>query len=171
MNPLFDDRSTVLILGSLPGKKSLEKNEYYCDSRNHFWDLICYVCEERVLFNNYDEKKAFLSKHHIALWDVLKAAEREGSKDENIKNGEFNNLDEFIRKYNIKVVCLNGGKANKLFIKYLKENNFKKEKLNYEIVPLTSSSQRNRWYSLHEKQEKWKEDLSAVIEHHRIFSN
>ena len=115
MNPLFDDYSSVLILGSLPGEKSLERNEYYYDSRNQFWDLICCVCEEKANLSSYDDKRAYLVNHHIALWDVLKTADREGSSDNKIENPKYNDLEEFIRKHNIKVVCFNGRTASKLF--------------------------------------------------------
>ena len=62
--------------------------------------------EIRVSENNYDEKLIFLKKHHIALWDVMKCAEREGSLDKNIKNEIYNDLISFITCNKIKRIGL-----------------------------------------------------------------
>ena len=95
--PLVNKEPRILILGSLPSDESIRKQEYYGNPRNLFWNVIAGVFAEPVP-ETYEEKKALLFRHNIALWDVCASAEREGSLDTNIKNTEFNDLVGFIKK-------------------------------------------------------------------------
>ena len=67
-DPIFDENSEILILGTLPSVKSREQNFYYGHPQNRFWKVIaalfCEPVPERI-----PEKKDLLLKHHIALWD------------------------------------------------------------------------------------------------------
>ena len=81
--PVAGKDAKILILGSMPGQKSLEDNQYYAHPRNSFWPIIC------ELFNNkddldYEQKKQLLLDNKIALWDVLRECYREGSLDSDI---------------------------------------------------------------------------------------
>ena len=38
--PVINPTSKILIVGTMPGKKSLEQKQYYADSRNQFWSII-----------------------------------------------------------------------------------------------------------------------------------
>ena len=151
LKAIYDENSNILILGSLPSEKSIMNQEYYNNSTNHFWKILSYVFEKKIInFNNYDEKLIFLKKHHIALWDVIKCAEREGSLDKNIKNEIYNDLISFITCNKIKRIFVNGTKAKSAFEKYLKIN-----KINMKYEVLTSSSSANSRYSLKEKIKQW----------------
>lgn len=88
LGPWVDEHSEILILGSLPSDVSLRERAYYQNkSKNSFWKLM------HGLFGEGPDCKGFLMKHHIALWDCLSAANREGSLDSNISGGERpNNL-------------------------------------------------------------------------------
>ena len=86
--PIIDDKSKVLILGTMPGGKSLEKQQYYANPRNQFWKIIDNLFDE-TLPTDYEKKINFLKDKRIALWDVLKACSREGSLDANIKKTGF----------------------------------------------------------------------------------
>lgn len=81
--PLVDKESKVLILGSMPGVMSLNKQQYYGNPRNHFWKII-YSLFNEVEDELYEQKKAFLLRKGIALWDVINNCYREGSLDSNI---------------------------------------------------------------------------------------
>ena len=60
-------------------------------------------------FKNYEEKVSCLKKHHIALWDTLQSCERESSLDSNIKEEEYNDIDDLLSRYpQIKKVIFNG---------------------------------------------------------------
>ena len=153
MGPVYDDGSTILILGSLPSNKSIINQEYYYNSQNQFWKILGYVFENRLVeFSDYTDKILFLKKHHIALWDVIKNAERKGSLDKNIKIEKYNDLYSFIQQNKIEKVFVNGLKAELALKKYLKING-----LNIKYTLLTSSSSANTKYKLKEKVTMWLE--------------
>ena len=102
LEPIYDENSKILILGSLPSEQSIKKQEYYGNPTNQFWKILSAVFEDKFLtFNDYEEKKNFLKKHHIALWDVIKCAQRKGSLDVNIKNETYNDLKTLVTKCEI----------------------------------------------------------------------
>lgn len=152
LKPIYNKNSKILILGSLPSIKSINSQEYYNNPINHFWKIISYVFEnEYINFKDYQEKKSFLYKHHIALWDVIKSANRIGSLDNNIKDEEYNNLYTFIKNNSIQNIFVNGKKAESSFKKYLKINNLD---IKYQVLP--SSSSANTKYTLEDKINIWK---------------
>src|SRR5690625_8040424 len=80
--PVLPETPRVLILGSMPGGMSLEKQEYYGNPRNHFWDILFELFQQDPL-TDYEEKMQFLKQHQIALWDTIGTCYREGSLDSN----------------------------------------------------------------------------------------
>ena len=68
--PVLPKEPAVLILGSMPGVKSLEKQQYYGNPRNHFWNILFTLFNEPSV-ENYENKLAFCKKHRIALWDTI----------------------------------------------------------------------------------------------------
>ena len=68
--PLYDESSTILILGSLPSVKSREQLFFYGHPQNRFWKVMAALTDENVPMT-IDEKKELLHKHHIALWDTI----------------------------------------------------------------------------------------------------
>lgn len=131
--PIAKPNATILVLGSMPGQKSLEENQYYAHPRNSFWPIIC------ELFNSdknlsYEQRKQLLYDNKIALWDVLKSCYREGSLDSDIDPStiEANDFKSFFMKHpKIKNVFFNGAKAEQLFKKEVLNslNNLKYYKL------------------------------------------
>lgn len=122
LKPVIGNNARILILGSLPGDESLRKQEYYGNPRNMFWDVMSGILGEKAPAR-YSEKVEYLKRHGIALWDVLHAAEREGSTDANIRNEEFNDIAELLfNNPSIEIIATNGGKAEKSFRKYLRRN-------------------------------------------------
>lgn len=97
LEPLLCNEPKILILGSLPGDISIESQEYYANNKNFFWRIIATITGSPVPLS-YPAKKEMLAQSHIALWDVYAAAERAGSRDGNIRGGEFNDIVGFIRK-------------------------------------------------------------------------
>ena len=87
-NPIIDEQSKILILGSVPGVKSLEQQEYYAHPQNKFWTIIFELLDEEFTLN-YDLKLNILKQNKIALWDVIDSCERKGSLDSEIKNEEI----------------------------------------------------------------------------------
>ena len=117
--PLADADSRVLILGSMPGDRSLQMQQYYGHRGNGFWKLLFAVFA--VPFSeDYEVRKDLLRRNHIALWDVLAACEREGSADANITNAVPNDFAGFYRSFpNIKAVCFAGKKAEAMYRRYV----------------------------------------------------
>jgi len=108
--PIAKPDATILILGSMPGQKSLEENQYYAHPRNSFWPIMCklFNVDESI---NYEKRKQLLRYNRIALWDVLKCCYREGSLDADIDHStiEPNKFISFFNKYSrIKAVFFNG---------------------------------------------------------------
>lgn len=118
--PIIDYKSKILILGSMPGIKSLEMQQYYAHPQNRFWKLIGKLCACNDLqLLDYDKKIQILLKNNFALWDVLNFCKREGSLDTNIQNEIPNKIPELLKEYpNIKIILLNGHKAFTAFKKY-----------------------------------------------------
>lgn len=76
--PIVDSSTRVLIVGSMPGKQSLEKQQYYGNPRNHFWPIMGELLQIAIP-NDYTERIALLKNNAIGLWDTIATCEREGS--------------------------------------------------------------------------------------------
>lgn len=133
-DPISNADTTILILGTMPGDKSIELGEYYGHSRNKFWKIISTITNSE-LPQSYADKKALLLKTRIGIWDVAHKANRKGSLDSAIKDEEPNDLTGFIEKHkNLKVIGFNGTKSETLHDKYFK----RKSGVKYILLPSTS---------------------------------
>ena len=83
--PVFDRDSRVLVLGSFPSVKSREANFFYGHPQNRFWKVASAVFGETPPIT-VGEKKAFLLRNHIAVWDVIHSCDITGSSDASIRN-------------------------------------------------------------------------------------
>lgn len=120
--PLIYENSNILILGSIPGEKSLQMREYYAHPRNQFWRLLAAVYNEE-LPGNYDDKLLFLRTHNIAVWDMIDTCIRKGSLDSNIQGETINSIQELLNAHpNIRHIFLNGSKSFELFKKLMKDH-------------------------------------------------
>lgn len=118
LSPIFDASSEILILGSFPSKKSRETCFYYGNPQNRFFRVLASLRNAPLPADN-EEKKAFLLRNHIALWDVIASCEITGSSDASIKNALPNDLSQITSHAPIKAVFLNGKTALRLYQKYL----------------------------------------------------
>jgi len=133
-DPISNSETTILILGTMPGDKSLELGEYYGHSRNRFWKIISTITDNDLPLT-YTDKKALLLKTKIGIWDVAHKVNRKGSLDIAIENEEPNDLDGFIARHkNLKIIGFNGTKSEVLFDKYFN----RKSDLKYIYLPSTS---------------------------------
>lgn len=133
-DPISNAETTILILGTMPGDKSLELGEYYGHSRNRFWKIISKITDNDLPLT-YTDKKALLIKTKIGIWDVTHKANRKGSLDSAIEYEEPNDLDSFIARHkNLKVIGFNGTKSEALFDKYFD----RQSGLKYISLPSTS---------------------------------
>jgi TDG/mug DNA glycosylase family protein len=149
--------ATRLILGSLPGQKSLQMQQYYAHPQNAFWRIVS------TLFGAasplpYKRRVHILTDHKIALWDVLAAAERPGSLDSSIvhASARTNDFAAFFRAHpQIRRVYFNGRKAEELYRRYvLPDLGADFEELRYECLPSTSPAHAGMTFA--RKLELWK---------------
>ena len=115
--PLFDASSRILILGSFPSVKSREGLFFYHHPQNRFWKVLAGVLEEPVP-GSIEEKKIFLLKHRIALWDAIASCTIEGSSDSTIKNVVPNDLSGILSAADISRIFCNGGASFQYYKKY-----------------------------------------------------
>lgn len=152
LEPWVDEHSEILILGSLPSDVSIREQAYYQNkSKNSFWKLM------HGLFGEGPDSKEFLTKHHIALWDCLSAANREGSLDSNISGGERpNNIPQLLESHpSIRRIVINGkSTARDYFDRYF----YDLHKSSIEIIIVESSSNANS-IEFEAKLEDWKKIL------------
>ncbi|UOQ84739.1 DNA-deoxyinosine glycosylase [Gracilibacillus salinarum] len=153
LEPIIDQQASVLILGSIPGKQSLKKQQYYGNLRNHFWPILFEIYQQEWM-ETYQEKVSFLHDKGIALWDVIGACYREGSLDSSITDADPNQLEELLDTYpTIKRIGCNGTKSYQTFRKH-----FAHLMAKYEVRMLPSTSPIPGRYnkSFEEKVEIWK---------------
>ena len=156
-DPVVDRHTRLLVLGSLPGDKSLAVQEYYGNRQNKFWLLMSEVIGEELVPLDYSSRLKTLLKHGVGLWDVVAEAHRPGSLDSRIRARNDNDLCALLAHHpNIKAIAFNGGTAAKLGIKVLGSH-----AANYQIEELPSSSPAYT-LSYAEKSVRW-QALRAIL--------
>lgn len=145
--PIYDNKSKVLILGSFPSVKSREERFFYAHPQNRFWRVLAAVTDRKCP-ETVEEKKEFLHSARIAVWDVIKSCDIEGSSDSSVKNAVPNDLGEIFECAPVRAVFANGTLAYKLYRKY---NGY-----GHDIVRLPSTSPANASYSLDRLIEEWR---------------
>lgn len=151
--PIYNSNTKILILGTLPGDRSIKDNQYYSHPGNKFWKVIAKITNNPEPFE-YSEKKKLLLKENIGIWDVANKGKRKGSLDNNITEIIPNEIDKFITSNpNIKVIAFNGKKAENLYDKYFYRN----PKIKYISLPSTSPA--NTHFNLDNLVSIWKKIL------------
>lgn len=112
----FDKDSRVLILGTIPSPKSREQGFYYGHPQNRCWKVLADVLDEEFP-ETVEERKAFLKRNHIALWDVLASCEIKGASDVSIRNAEPNDMNRILKAADIRAIFATGAKAAELYKK------------------------------------------------------
>lgn len=147
--PIFDQNSRVLVLGSFPSVKSRENGFYYFHPQNRFWRVLerLYGSDE---LKTVGQKREFLLRHNIALWDVISSCDVTGSSDSSIKNVVLNDVSMITDAADIKAVFCNGAAAYRLYCRYLENE------VGMSAVQLPSTSPANAAFSLDRLCEEWK---------------
>ncbi|MDF2654583.1 MAG: DNA-deoxyinosine glycosylase [Bacillota bacterium] len=116
LEPIYDRDSKVLILGTMPSPKSREKGFYYSHPQNRLWRVLSELMGE-IQPVTPEDKKSFLQRHHIAMWDVLRACRIKGADDSSISSAEPNDINLILSAADIKAVFTTGKKATDLYQK------------------------------------------------------
>lgn len=150
--PVVNERTRVLVLGSLPGEESLARRQYYAHPRNHFWRLMEGVTGRDLVALAYEARLAALLEAGIGLWDTVGEATRLGSLDGNIRGHRPNPLAGLVEKLpQLRAVGFNGGRSAAIGMSQLAG------RTGLALIPLPSSSpaytlsfeaKRERWLAL-----------------------
>lgn len=152
--PIVDTSTKVLIVGSMPSKQSLEKQQYYGNPRNHFWSIIGEILEAAVPMD-YEARLELLREHGIGLWDTIASCERKGSLDATIRNEEPNDFRALFKQYpNIRLLIFNGTKAFDVFKKHVGFEDLADRP--YKNLPSTSPIPGKNIKSFEGKLEDWR---------------
>ncbi len=146
--PVYNEESKILILGSFPSVKSREAAFFYHHPQNRFWRVLAAVTGSSVP-GTIEEKREFLLKNGIAVWDVLAGCEIQGSSDSSIRNAEPNDLSCILEKEDILCIYVNGVTADRFYRKYIYPETKR------EAVRLPSTSPANAACSLEKLIEAW----------------
>jgi hypoxanthine-DNA glycosylase len=161
--PIAGHDAKVLILGTLPSEASLRAGEYYAHPHNAFWFIVQRLYGQGAGLD-YEARKSLLIGAKVALWDVLHAAEREGSLDSAIAPGS-ENVNDFVSFFawhpGIHTVVFNGAKARDLFQRHILNTSSLPGGLRFVCLPSTSPA--NARLSREAKLEQWKAALTEAL--------
>lgn len=153
-DPIYDESSEILILGSLPSVKSRENAFYYGHPQNRFWRVIATLLDATVP-NTIEEKRNLLLANRIALWDVIYSCDIRGSSDSSIRNVVPTDLQIILKSSKIRKIFANGKTAASLYRRY------QLEKTGIEITALPSTSPANAAWTPERLCEAWRIILEA----------
>ena len=155
--PIIGTQPKVMILGSLPGEKSLEIQQYYGFKQNRFWKLMFQYFNQEFS-EEYQIRKDLIQSNPIILWDVAHSAYRDGSLDSAIFEEEPNHIEALLEKFpSIELIIFNGKKAEQMFNRFFKP----KEHINYIVLPSTSPA--NAGYRFERLYQLWEDSLNKYL--------
>ena len=149
LKPLFQADSKILILGSFPSVKTREYGFFYGHPQNRFWPLLERIFNVKLSID-IEERRAFLLKHNIAVYDVIYQCDIIGSSDANIQNVIPSDLSRIFNEADIKKVFCNGGTSYRFYKKY------QEKKTGFKAIQLPSTSPANARYSIDDLYSQWK---------------
>lgn len=160
--PVVGEAPAVLILGSLPGRKSIADKEYYAQPRNSFWRIMGALVDAGPEVE-YRQRLEQLERASIALWDVLAAGLRRGSLDSAIERSSVvvNDIAALLERHpSIRIICFNGKTAESLYRRLvLPTLDSRAAQLPLHVLPSTSPAHAGVPFAI--KLERW----SFVLEH------
>jgi hypoxanthine-DNA glycosylase len=160
LEPLVNQYTRVLILGTFPGEESLRQREYYANPNNLFWKIMGDLLQQHLSVIGYDHRTQELLNKHIGIWDVVKSCRRTGSLDERIQDPTLNFFFPLKRLApRLQKVCFNGHEA----AKYAGTQTF--EDMGYKVAVLPSTSPANAGMSYPEKLAKWRSGIFNGVGH------
>jgi len=155
--PIIGFQPKVMILGSLPGEKSLEIQQYYGFKQNRFWKLMFQYLNQEFS-DDYQTRIELIKSNPIILWDVAHSANRNGSLDSAILNEEPNHIEALLEKYtSIELIIFNGKKAEQMYKRFFNS----KEHIKYIVLPSTSPA--NAGYRFDRLYQLWEESLNKYL--------
>ena len=162
--PVVSADARVLILGSMPGRASLEAQQYYAHPRNSFWPILASLFQFDVTLA-YTKRCAALKNNGVAVWDVLASCERAGSLDASIVEQSIV-VNDFNRLYRrcpaMRHVFFNGGKACQAYRRYVLPT-LSAGAMKLQQTQLPSTSPAHAALSVKQKTAQWRAVLMASV--------
>ncbi|HAH61183.1 MAG TPA: DNA-deoxyinosine glycosylase [Treponema sp.] len=147
IEPVWDENSTVLILGTMPSPKSREAGFYYMHPQNRFWPVIAAVTGGTLSYANgegeraVEERRALILHAHFALWDVLAGCDITGADDASIRNAVPNDFSGILTGSHITRIYCTGRTAWKYYTKLCERTTH----IPAVCLPSTSPANQGRW--------------------------
>ncbi len=147
--PVVLPDTRLLVLGSLPGEKSLAAGQYYAHPHNLFWKLMEQVIDSELVALPYRKRLDVLLAHGVGLWDAVRSATRKGSLDADIRDAQAADLPSLAATLpHLRAVAFNGRASEKVARPHLAQ-------LNLALVALPSSSPAHAAMTFEEKARHW----------------
>ncbi len=148
--PLVSPATRVLILGSFPGGRSLQMQQYYAHPQNQFWKILQAIWPEspsEMCSCSYEKRSEWVLARGLGLWDVYAHCERQGSLDSAIRNAEPNDITA-LHLPQLRAIAHNGAES----FKHARHT----RSLGVPVVRLPSTSPANASWSFERKLEVWR---------------
>jgi len=162
--PIASPSAKILILGSMPGQASLDANQYYAHPRNAFWSIMHAMFGVDIEWD-YEKRCQTLTEHHVAVWDVLKACDRQGSLDSNIDDAsiEANNFSDFFKHHPlITHLFFNGAKAEQTYHRHVQKH-IESQWQSITSTRLASTSPAHAAVTLDKKIIQWQKVIATTL--------
>ncbi len=162
-DPIINQHATLLILGSMPGNRSLQQQQYYAHPRNAFWSIMHRIADAGPELD-YPTRLTRLQSARIALWDVLKSCRRNGSLDAAIRpeSMQTNDFSGLLSAYpNIQRIAFNGKKAETVFRRHalpLLDDRLR----SIDLIGLPSTSPAHAAMTFEQKLDAWCKGLNLL---------
>ena len=156
--PIVSPNTRVLILGSFPGVRSLQLQQYYAHPQNQFWKLLQAIwpaSPRETSLDSYEKRSKWLLEHGLGVWDVYASCEREGSLDTAIRHAVPNDIAA-LPLPQLAAIAHNGGES----FKHARHT----RTLGLPVYQLPSTSPANASWTFERKLAAWRE----VMERHGL---
>ena len=152
--PIADSQTRLLVLGSFPGVKSLQLQQYYAHPQNQFWRILGTLWDQPLQQLDYAGRCQQALAHGLGIWDVYASCEREGSLDSAIRNATVNDfLGLAQRSPQLQAIAHNGSESWR--------HQRHTRTLGLPVYRLPSTSPANASWSFERKLQAWREVLAA----------
>ena len=159
LRPVVSLNTRVLILGSFPGARSLQTQQYYAHPQNQFWKILQAIWPSSQLVDcatSYEKRSEWLLARGLGVWDVYASCQREGSLDTAIRDAIVNDIAA-LRLPQLQAIAHNGGES----YKHAKHT----QTLGVPVYKLPSTSPANASWTFERKLAAWQE----VMERHGLL--
>ncbi|PQA79369.1 DNA-deoxyinosine glycosylase [Rhodoferax sp. TS-BS-61-7] len=156
--PLVSPATRVLILGSFPGVRSLQAQQYYGHPQNQFWKILQAIwpsSPDGICASSYESRSTWLLERGLGVWDVYASCQREGSLDTAIRDAVVNDIAR-LQLPQLQAIAHNGGES----YKHARHT----QTLGVPVYKLPSTSPANASWTFERKLAAWRE----VMERHGL---